>query len=89
MNLLLNICLFSFIVVSSNFKSIIKDTKIFNSTSKSAVDINNKIIIEDYVLTYDKGSVNLNNELKNYDIILNKNTYYTFILLFSDSDFSN
>lgn len=87
MNLLLNICLFSLIVVSSNFKSIIKDTKIFNSTSKSAVDINNKIIIEDYVLTYDKGSVNLNNELKNYDIILNKNTYYTFILLFSDSDF--
>ena len=82
MNLLLNICLFSLIVVSSNFKSIIKDTKIFNSTSKSAVDINNKIIIEDYVLTYDKGSVNLNNELKNYDIILNKNTYYTFILLF-------
>ena len=74
MNLLLNICLFSLIVVSSNFKSIIKDTKIFNSTSKSAVDINNKIIIEDYVLTYDKGSVNLNNELKNYDIILNKNT---------------
>lgn len=55
MNLLLNICLFSLIVVSSNFKSIIKDTKIFNSTSKSAVDINNKIIIEDYVLTYDKG----------------------------------